>query len=55
MTQDISINELVDKLNKDGFLTLYVNFDTGKGTIKPESDKTSTTRCRTESGAESVK
>jgi len=25
---------------KDGVLTLYVNFDTGKTTIKPESDKT---------------
>ena len=30
----------MDKLNKDGFLTLYVNFDTGKATIKPDSDKT---------------
>jgi outer membrane protein OmpA-like peptidoglycan-associated protein len=40
MAQDISVNDLVDKLNKEGFLTLYVNFDTGKATIKPESDKT---------------
>jgi outer membrane protein OmpA-like peptidoglycan-associated protein len=40
MAQDVSVNELVDKLNKDGFLTLYINFDTGKATIKPESDKT---------------
>jgi outer membrane protein OmpA-like peptidoglycan-associated protein len=40
MAQDVSVNELVDKLNKDGFLTLYVNFDTGKATIKPDSDKT---------------
>jgi outer membrane protein OmpA-like peptidoglycan-associated protein len=39
MQQDISVNELVDKLNKDGFLTLYVNFDTGKATIKPDSNK----------------
>ena len=40
MTQEVSLNELVDKLNKDGFLTLYVNFDTNKATIKPESNKT---------------
>jgi outer membrane protein OmpA-like peptidoglycan-associated protein len=40
MQQDVSVNELVEKLNKDGFLTLYVNFDTGKATIKPDSDKT---------------
>ncbi len=40
MTQDISVNELVDKLNKDGFITLYVNFDTNKAVIKPESGKT---------------
>lgn len=40
MKQDVSVNELVDKLNKDGFLTLYINFDTGKATIKPDSDKT---------------
>jgi OmpA-OmpF porin, OOP family len=39
MNQDIGVNELVDKLNKDGFLTLYINFDTGKATIKPDSDK----------------
>ena len=40
MAQDVSVNELVEKLNKDGFLTLYINFDTGKATIKPDSDKT---------------
>jgi OmpA-OmpF porin, OOP family len=40
MTQEVSVNELVDKLNKDGFLTLYVNFDTNKSTIKPDSAKT---------------
>jgi OOP family OmpA-OmpF porin len=40
MAQDVNVNELVDKLNKDGFLTLYVNFDTGKSTIKPDSAKT---------------
>ncbi len=40
MAQDVSVNELVDKLNKEGFITLYVNFDTGKATIKPDSAKT---------------
>ena len=40
MKQDVSVNELVDRLNKDGFLTLYINFDTGKATIKPDSDQT---------------
>ena len=40
MSQDVGVNELVDKLNKEGFLTLYVNFDTGKATIKPDSDRT---------------
>jgi len=37
MKQEIGVNELVDKLSKDGFITLYVNFDTGKATIKPDS------------------
>jgi len=40
MKQDISVNELADKLAKDGFVTLYVNFDTGKATIKPDSAQT---------------
>jgi outer membrane protein OmpA-like peptidoglycan-associated protein len=40
MKQDIAVNELADKLTKDGFVTLYVNFDTGKATIRPDSAKT---------------
>ncbi|MGO9641178.1 MAG: OmpA family protein [Candidatus Acidiferrales bacterium] len=40
MAQDVSINELVDQLNKNGFITLYINFDTNSSTIKPESNKT---------------
>jgi outer membrane protein OmpA-like peptidoglycan-associated protein len=40
MKQDIAVNELVDKLDKDGFVALYINFDTGKATIKPDSAKT---------------
>ena len=37
MKQDIAANELLDKINKDGFIALYINFDTGKATIKPDS------------------
>lgn len=40
MKQDVAVNELADKLAKDGFIALYVNFDTGKATIKPDSAKT---------------
>jgi len=40
MKQDVSVNELVDKLNKEGFITLYINFDTGKSTIRADSNKT---------------
>lgn len=39
MKQEIVANELLDKLNKDGFVALYINFDTGKATIKPDSQK----------------
>ena len=37
MKQDISVNELADKLNKDGFIALYVNFETGKSTLLPDA------------------
>ncbi|MDP2811146.1 MAG: OmpA family protein [Rhodocyclaceae bacterium] len=37
MKQDIVVNELLDKINKDGFISLYINFDTGKAIIKPDS------------------
>ncbi len=40
MKQEVAVNELADKLEKDGFVSLYVNFDTGKATIKPDSAKT---------------
>jgi len=40
MKQDIAASEIADKLAKDGFVALYVNFDTGKATIKPDSAKT---------------
>ena len=40
MKQDIAASEIADKLAKDGFVALYVNFDTGKSTIKPDSART---------------
>ena len=39
MAQEIGVNDLVEKLNKDGFIALYVNFDTNKATITPDSAK----------------
>ena len=40
MKQDVSVTELVDKLNQQGFLAFYVNFDTNQSTIKPDSAET---------------
>lgn len=40
MKQEVAVNELADALTKDGFVTLQVNFDTGKATITPDSAKT---------------
>lgn len=37
MTQDIVANDLLDRLNKDGRVSLYLHFDTGLATIKAES------------------
>ena len=37
MKQDVAVNELLDAMNKNGFVALYVNFDTAKATIKPDS------------------
>ena len=37
MKQEISVNELEKQLEKDGFLIYYINFDTAKAEIKPES------------------
>lgn len=39
MKQDVSVTEIADKLTKDGFITLSVNFDTGTATITPDSAK----------------
>jgi outer membrane protein OmpA-like peptidoglycan-associated protein len=37
MTQEVTADAMYSALNKDGFLALYINFDTGKSNIKPES------------------
>ena len=37
MTQEVSANDMLDALNKSGFIALYINFDTGKAEIKTES------------------
>lgn len=40
MVQEVTANEMLDALNKDGFIALYINFDTGKYDLKPESQGT---------------
>jgi OmpA-OmpF porin, OOP family len=37
MTQDVTASAMLDALNKDGRVALYINFDTGKSTIRPDS------------------
>jgi OOP family OmpA-OmpF porin len=38
MTQDIVANELLDKINKDGMVALYLNFDTGSANLQATSN-----------------
>lgn len=38
MAQDIVANELLDKINKDGMVTLYLNFDTGSANLQASSN-----------------
>jgi OOP family OmpA-OmpF porin len=40
MIQEVTANEMLDALNKDGFIALYINFDTGKYDLKPETQGT---------------
>lgn len=37
MVQEVTADAMYDALSKDGFMALYINFDTGKSAIKPES------------------
>jgi OOP family OmpA-OmpF porin len=39
MVQEVTADAMYDALSKDGFMALYINFDTGKSAIKPESQK----------------
>jgi OOP family OmpA-OmpF porin len=37
MVQEVTANDMMAALQRDGFMALYINFDTGKSTIRPES------------------
>lgn len=37
MKQDVKASALFEALNRDGHVALYINFDTGKATIRPDS------------------
>jgi outer membrane protein OmpA-like peptidoglycan-associated protein len=37
MKQDVTAGSMLEALNREGHIALYINFDTGKSTIKPES------------------
>jgi OmpA-OmpF porin, OOP family len=39
MKQDISASEMLEAINKNGSIALYINFETGKSDIKAESQK----------------
>ena len=40
MTQDVTAAQMLAALNKDGFIALYIEFDTGKWDIKPVAEPT---------------
>ena len=40
MQQVVSANKLLDELNKNGFIALYINFDTGKWDLKADGQAT---------------
>jgi OOP family OmpA-OmpF porin len=40
MVQEVSASDMLDALNRDGYMALYINFDTGKSDIKPDSQQT---------------
>ena len=37
MRQDVTASDMLEAISKDGFIALDIRFDTGKATIKPES------------------
>jgi outer membrane protein OmpA-like peptidoglycan-associated protein len=40
MVQEVSANDMLEALNKDGYIALYISFDSGKAELKPESEGT---------------
>jgi len=38
MKQDVTAGDIFEALNRDGHIALYINFDTGKSIIKPDSE-----------------
>jgi OmpA-OmpF porin, OOP family len=40
MQQVVTANKLLDELNKNGFIALYINFDTGKADLKADGQAT---------------
>ncbi|MEO8057451.1 MAG: OmpA family protein [Burkholderiales bacterium] len=40
MQQVVSANKMLDEINKNGFIALYVNFDSGKADLKPDAQAT---------------
>ena len=40
MAQVVSANKLLDEINRNGFVALYINFDTGKAELKPDGRAT---------------
>jgi OOP family OmpA-OmpF porin len=37
MVQEVAADAMYDALSKDGFMALYINFDTGQAVLKPDS------------------
>jgi outer membrane protein OmpA-like peptidoglycan-associated protein len=37
MAQEVAASDMLDALNKNGFIALYINFDSGKSDIEPAS------------------
>jgi outer membrane protein OmpA-like peptidoglycan-associated protein len=37
MKQDIAVNQIRERLDKEGFIALYINFETGSATIQQDS------------------
>lgn len=40
MQQVVTANKLLDELNRNGFIALYINFDSGKAELKPDGRAT---------------